>query len=147
MKPPPPRLPAAGWVTASANATAMAASTALPPRFITSTPTRDATSFVDDTIPCFARTGSREAAAAVESECVTNEGSGALTSKKVTLRTKRRGSLRDLFIVNYLCLELAHPVKQPRTSALLVYCARLDGKRKLAKRSMPTSCVWKQTTG
>src|SRR6185503_18020576 len=62
MKPPPPRLPAAGCVTASANATAIAASTALPPRLMMSTPTRDATSFVDATIPCFARTGSRAAA-------------------------------------------------------------------------------------
>jgi len=33
--------PAAGCVTASANATAIAASTALPPRFMTSTPTRE----------------------------------------------------------------------------------------------------------
>src|SRR5215475_8581861 len=62
MKPPPPRLPAAGCVTASANATAIAASTAFPPRFMISTPTRDATSFVDATIPCRARTGSRGAA-------------------------------------------------------------------------------------
>src|SRR4051812_38785943 len=31
MKPPPPRLPADGWVTASAKAVATAASTALPP--------------------------------------------------------------------------------------------------------------------
>src|SRR6185503_7835169 len=62
MKPPPPRFPAAGCVTASANATAIAASTALPPRFMISTPTREATSFVEATIPCFARTGSRAAA-------------------------------------------------------------------------------------
>ena len=33
MNPPPPMLPAVGWVTPSANATATAASTALPPRF------------------------------------------------------------------------------------------------------------------
>ena len=40
MKPPPPRLPARGIVTASVNPTATAASTALPPLFSTSTPTR-----------------------------------------------------------------------------------------------------------
>jgi hypothetical protein len=39
MKPPPPRLPALGKVTANANATAIAASTALPPAASTSAPT------------------------------------------------------------------------------------------------------------
>src|SRR5437763_9009695 len=52
-------------MTASANATATAASTALPPRFITSTPICDATRSVEATIPCGARTGSRQAAGAV----------------------------------------------------------------------------------
>ena len=51
MKPPPPRLPAEGQVTASASPTATAASTALPPFFITSTPTREAISEVEATIP------------------------------------------------------------------------------------------------
>src|SRR5262245_56839415 len=36
MKPPPPMFPASGYVTASVNAAATAASTALPPCFITS---------------------------------------------------------------------------------------------------------------
>src|ERR1043166_1437377 len=62
MNPPPPRFPAAGQVTASAKATATAASTALPPFFITSTPTRDAMSLVDDTIPWCARSGGCDAA-------------------------------------------------------------------------------------
>ena len=61
MKPPPPRLPAAGCVTARAKPTATAASTALPPRFKTSTPTRVACSSADPTMPRRARTGSREA--------------------------------------------------------------------------------------
>ena len=39
MKPPPPMLPADGCVTASANPTATAASTAFPPAFSTATPT------------------------------------------------------------------------------------------------------------
>src|SRR5688572_9954651 len=39
MKPPPPMLPAVGWVTLSAKPTATAASTALPPFFKISTPT------------------------------------------------------------------------------------------------------------
>ena len=42
MKPPPPRLPARGSVTASAKPTATAASTALPPSLSTSRPTREA---------------------------------------------------------------------------------------------------------
>src|SRR5258706_604717 len=62
MKPPPPKLPAAGCVTARAKATAMAASTALPPRFIMSTPTLEAISLVEATMPWRALTGSREAA-------------------------------------------------------------------------------------
>ena len=39
MNPPPPMLPAVGWVTPSAKATATAASTAFPPRFRTARPT------------------------------------------------------------------------------------------------------------
>src|SRR2546426_10374784 len=61
MKPPPPRLPAEGQVTASASPTATAASIALPPRCMTSTPTREAISLVEATIPCRARAGSRDA--------------------------------------------------------------------------------------
>jgi hypothetical protein len=38
IKPPPPMLPALGWVTASANPTAVAASIALPPFFKTCSP-------------------------------------------------------------------------------------------------------------
>src|SRR5258706_3908910 len=62
MTPPPPKLPAAGCVTAKANATPIAASTALPPRFMISTPTFEAISLVAATMPWRARTGSRDAA-------------------------------------------------------------------------------------
>ena len=62
MNPPPPRFPASGHVTARARATATAASTALPPRFMTSTPTREAMASTVATMPCFARAGSRDAA-------------------------------------------------------------------------------------
>ena len=44
MKPPPPMLPACGCTTASANPVATAASTALPPCFMMSTPACDASS-------------------------------------------------------------------------------------------------------
>ena len=57
MKPPPPRLPARGSVTASAKPTATAASTALPPRFKISNPTRDAAASCVTTMPCLATTG------------------------------------------------------------------------------------------
>src|SRR5262249_9573440 len=49
MNPPPPRLPAPGQVTASANAVATAASTALPPFFKISMPTLDAIGSTDTT--------------------------------------------------------------------------------------------------
>ena len=57
MKPPPPMLPAVGCTTASANAVATAASTAVPPAPITSAPIRDAISFCDATMPFCARIG------------------------------------------------------------------------------------------
>ncbi len=57
MKPPPPMLPARGRVTASAKPTATAASTALPPRFSMSNPTRDASASWLTTMPCVAMTG------------------------------------------------------------------------------------------
>src|SRR6059036_1923037 len=53
-------LPAVGCVTASANAVATAASTALPPSHIASTPTWDATKFWEATIPLRARVGTVE---------------------------------------------------------------------------------------
>src|SRR5579883_2419394 len=51
MKPPPPMLPAEGNVTASANAVATAASTALPPDASTSAPTLLAIASSVDTMP------------------------------------------------------------------------------------------------
>ena len=57
MKPPPPMLPAVGWVTASANAVATAASIALPPLLMTLKPICDAMSLCVITIPRRARCG------------------------------------------------------------------------------------------
>ena len=51
MNPPPPMFPALGCVTASANAVATAASTALPPFFRIPAPTSDAGAEVVITIP------------------------------------------------------------------------------------------------
>ena len=51
MKPPPPIFPAAGHVTAKANAVATAASTALPPPCSTSSPTSLAGADTDTTLP------------------------------------------------------------------------------------------------
>ena len=56
MKPPPPRLPADGCVTAKANPTATAASTALPPALSTLAPTWEANGERDATTPCSPRT-------------------------------------------------------------------------------------------
>ena len=61
MNPPPPILPACGCVTASAKPTATAASTALPPAFRISTPTRVARFSWLATMPFFAMTGRKRA--------------------------------------------------------------------------------------
>src|SRR5215204_3570913 len=101
MKPPPPRLPAAGCVTASANATAIAASIALPPRFMMSTPTREATSLVEATIPCDARTGSRDAACAA-GVVTQNGGNDENPAIRMAMTDKRNGRKRRLF-VRFIC--------------------------------------------
>src|SRR5688500_7015954 len=56
MKPPPPMLPAVGYVTAMAKAVATAASTAVPPRARIAAPMSDAKSDEDTTTPSFAAT-------------------------------------------------------------------------------------------
>ena len=58
MNPPPPMLPASGQVTAIANATATAASTALPPCFRIATPTSAAGGDTHTTMPPFDSTRS-----------------------------------------------------------------------------------------
>src|SRR5947207_1589171 len=58
-------LPAEGQTTASVSPTATAASIALPPRFKTSTPTLEAISLTEATMPCLPRAGGREADSAV----------------------------------------------------------------------------------
>src|SRR5437762_3162552 len=68
MNPPPPMFPATGWTTASANPTATAASTALPPRRRMSVPTSLATGCDDTTMACdpvtaWARPASAQSAA------------------------------------------------------------------------------------
>src|SRR4030095_987073 len=56
MKPPPPRFPANGYVTARANAVATAASTAFPPRDRISAPMSDEISVAETTTPAGAGT-------------------------------------------------------------------------------------------
>src|SRR5258708_37122729 len=77
MNPPPPRFPAGGCTTASANPVATAASTALPPACIISTPAREANSCTLTTIPCCAWIGSVEAA----TNCVALIVRAAISSK------------------------------------------------------------------
>src|SRR6266545_3132130 len=104
MKPPPPRLPAAGCVTANANATAIAASTALPPRFMISTPTCDAILFVEATIPCFARTGSCEAACAMgEATSANHLTPGTATLATVKVATKNRRAIVGVILFFMAC--------------------------------------------
>src|SRR5271169_11815 len=77
MNPPPPRFPAGGCTTASTNPVATAASTALPPACIISTPAREAKSWTLTTIPWDACTGSVEPSALAEA----NTATAAISSK------------------------------------------------------------------
>src|SRR5262245_13997436 len=104
INPPPPRLPADGHTTASANPTATAASTALPPRFNTSTPTCDAISLTEETIPCLPRTGGRDAAY-VENPCVENNGCEGVAVNE-TSNAKQRKTIKTLLRV-ILCLQVS----------------------------------------
>src|SRR5215510_811815 len=108
INPPPPRFPADGHTTASASPTATAASTALPPRFNTSTPTCEAISLTEDTIPRLPRTGGREAACVegykVNCEGVAvNETSNARQRRAETVFLIFMGLFRDSFSVFQGC--------------------------------------------
>ena len=63
-------LPAVGWTTASANAVATAASTAVPPSLIMSAPIFDAISFCDATMPFCARIGTEPAPIGIDQRLV-----------------------------------------------------------------------------
>src|ERR1700694_1290752 len=82
MNPPPPMLPARGSVTASANPTATAASTALPPLRRISTPTLVASGSSLTTMPLLASTGA--------SECAAGAASAAARKPMTAIRKKRR---------------------------------------------------------
>src|SRR5262245_39810978 len=98
MKPPPPRCPAPGCVTASTKPTATAASMAFPPARNTSMPAADACASVDPTMPWRACTGSREAPRGATGALTTSASSRAGVHRRVidtgfpkaafTLRTK-----------------------------------------------------------
>src|SRR5678816_3110646 len=96
MNPPPPILPAAGHTTASARPVATAASIALPPRLRMLTPTCDAISLTETTIPCRARTGGRDAA----NEGITSASASTAATRRL-LFTKtaldKRIETRDVF--------------------------------------------------
>src|SRR5262245_33726055 len=111
INPPPPRLPADGHTTASASPTATAASTALPPRFITSTPTCEAISLTEATIPCFPRTGGREAAW-VEGDELSCEG---VAVNEISNAKQRRTEIVFLiFIGSFRSSYLLSPMPRER---------------------------------
>ena len=105
MKPPPPMLPAEGCVTESAKPTATAASTALPPAFMISTPIRVALASALATAPCLpcatstsscagagSPTGSSDITSFAGSESTGSAGSvgrGAVVSPGVVSRQPR----------------------------------------------------------
>src|SRR5262245_18781147 len=79
MKPPPPRLPAAGWVTARAKPVATAASTALPPFARTDAPASHAGADTQTTRPSLE--------GVPRSACV--RGAGAATSRRARTKNPR----------------------------------------------------------
>src|SRR5262245_51271195 len=95
INPPPPRLPADGHTTASASPTATAASTALPPRFNLSTPTCDAISLTEETIPNFPRNGGRQAACVEAGELIST---GVTVSETSNAKQRRAETVFLIFI-------------------------------------------------
>ena len=85
MKPPPPMLPAVGCVTASANAVATAASTALPPLARIAAPASHAGADVQTTIPSFEGTPA--------SFCAPAGGMATNAATVAAARTERRFSV------------------------------------------------------
>ena len=77
MNPPPPILPAVGWVTASAKAVATAPSMALPPSRITVQPTSEAMSLCETTIARRARAGWLPASRVTVTAASTSTSTGA----------------------------------------------------------------------
>src|SRR5687768_5800094 len=136
MKPPPPRLPAAGYVTASAKATAMAASTAFPPRFKMSTPTSDAILFVEATIPFGARTGSREAATATGGRATPPSRRGASGAPAINMASRNKTVMRrsadmklvPLFFV-LLCVQFQLHVERAGDRVKAIRLDTLEAER------------------
>src|SRR5262249_29960352 len=98
MNPPPPRFPAAGWVTASANPVATAASTAFPPFFRMARPTLDAMGSTDatapfgnDTIPAGGFASCNEAAMPNANTKNVEQKRIFLIRRNYTLASRRRG--------------------------------------------------------
>jgi hypothetical protein len=85
----------------------MAASIAFPPRFKTSTPTREATSFVEATMPCLARTGSREAAIAVFGVKQGIDARGA-TKRTNVMASERTSGFDFVYIIDFLSVSLCN---------------------------------------
>src|SRR3954468_15316580 len=83
MNPPPPMLPALGWVTASAKAVATAASTADPPLASTAAPASQAGAGVETTSPPFEGTPSSGAA-------ITPRRAGIASSSAIRGSARRR---------------------------------------------------------
>ena len=98
MKPPPPMLPAEGWVTARARPTATAASTALPPVCRIATPASVAWISRETTMALRARTG-----VAAES------GASSITTARDSARSWRMNSY-GIALVSRRCT--ASPFKQ-----------------------------------
>src|SRR5690242_6944860 len=86
MNPPPPMLPAPGYVTASANAVATAASTAFPPRRRMLAPTSDAIDELEMTSPRFETTIPAESVCA---ERIVDENALGTTAAMTTACLRR----------------------------------------------------------
>src|SRR5687767_9347637 len=136
MNPPPPILPAGGQVTASASPTATAASIAFPPRCKTSTPTREAISLVDATIPCFARVGSRDAACCVIGRNAENRTINMIMQVRSFMCSLPTDNLLEWVVIlnsNALSIQSDVPPDQPLSGQKRYYRSRTekDSKRDL----------------
>src|ERR1043166_1441977 len=103
-------------MTASAKATAMAASTALPPRLRISTPARDASVLDEATIPWRARTGARAAASATPlSRVICHDGKAGAKRMTATRSSLTESCLAGiaLFLINLTSLKNQLHVQRP----------------------------------
>src|SRR6516162_8017004 len=130
IKPPPPKLPAEGWVTAKANPTETAASTALPPDCNMATPTSVACDSTVTTMPCRAWTGSRPA-----SEVLAHK-----TSDKSPIHRRPRILIPNVVAAKKRKKGKEDGPRKPKLGSLIE--SRPPSKRRLGPKNLGTFCAF-----